>query len=257
MEKGDLYRLPANLHVHYTYHTALKMEIREDSILQLDVLWLLRICTKSHIRNVACLNKRPETTGQNFKFCMYQVNYVSGSMNALKLHFHKKNSTEKCLGCIHLIFERSPLKLHPQFLLQWAEQKNLCILMACLPAAAQSLATGAGQCSVSANLHGRNSRKSHLRWTPAAILLWLKANAFYRVGAPLLLFLVGIKLLWMSSAMVPEDTQENEQLLWPREEQSLQGALKCRCPSCCSSPQTAWWGMQLWKRQPPDTTDHV
>jgi len=32
---------------------------------------------------------------------------ISGSMTALKQCFQEKNSTEKCLGCIHLIFEES------------------------------------------------------------------------------------------------------------------------------------------------------
>lgn len=52
------------------------------------------------------------------------------------------------------------------------------------------------QCSVSENFHHRSSRKSGFRWTPAAILLWPKANAFDGAGAPLLLFFVGIKFLW-------------------------------------------------------------
>lgn len=106
-----------------------------------------------------------------------------------------------------------------------------------------------GQCPVSVDIHGRRSRKSSLTRTPAAILLWLKANAFDSAGALLLLFLVSIKLLWKSSTMVSEEIQGNE----PR----LQGALNCHVLPCCSSPFTEWLGTRPWKRQLPDTTDNV
>lgn len=114
-----------------------------------------------------------------------------------------------------------------------------------------------GHCPVSMDTHGRRSRKSSLRWAPAAILLWLKANAFYSAGVLLLLFLVSITLLQKSSTVVAEGIQEKEQLLLPWEEQTLQGALKCHILPCCSSPFTEWLGMWPWKWQLPDTTDNV
>ena len=111
------------------------MEIREDAILALDFLWLLRICTYTVWY---FWTKGLKQQGKTLSWACSRINEF------IETAFSQENSTEKCLGCLHLVFEGSLLKLHNQILLQWAEQKNLCILIACLPAAAPCLATGAG-----------------------------------------------------------------------------------------------------------------
>lgn len=152
---------------------------------------------------MVCLNKRPETTGQNFELSISRINEF------IETAFLQENSTEKCLGCFHLFFEGNLLKLHDQILLQWAEQKNLCILIACLPAAAPCLATGAGSAQC---------QRTSITGTAGRVVLDELLLPYCRpkanIGAPLLLFLVGIKLLWKTSVISVRSPQGNQQLPW-------------------------------------------
>lgn len=242
IENEDLYRLPLNLHMHYTCPTTgCKVTIKN----------------MYKIAHTPCGMPEQKAWHNRAKL---QVLYVSGQVcfrnnECIETAFSREKQHWKMLGLHSLDFWKEAFKAPPPvspLVGRTEESLHFNGLFAC--SSPKSGNRSRPVLSVSEPPCRRNSRKSHRRWTPAAILLWLKANAFYCVGAPSLLFLVGIKLLWKSCAMVAEATQENEQLLWPRDEQSSQGALKCRCLSRCSSPLTARRGMQL---RPPDTTDHV
>lgn len=164
------------------------------------------------------------------------------SMTALKQCFHEGKSSEKCLSFTHwrLWRESFSISLWDSALVGWAEKsQQFNCLFVCS-------SQKPGHCPVSMNICGWRSRRSSLRWAPAAILCWLKADVFYSAGVILLSFLVSIKLLWKSSTVVAEGIQEKEQLLLPWEEQTLQGTLKCHVLPCCSSPFTEWLGLQPW-----------
>lgn len=105
--------MPANLHVHHIHDIALKnVNQRRHSTNAGCPLTIKDMQKISHIQR--CI---PEQKARNTRAKLQVKNQdVSGSMPALKQHFHEKNSTEKCLGCIHLTFEESSSVLYPRTL---------------------------------------------------------------------------------------------------------------------------------------------
>lgn len=99
-------RMPANLHVHHTCHTALKNVNQRRHSTTTECPVTIKDMQKISHTQYGIPEQKPRNTRAKL-----QAKYVSGSMIALKQRFHEKNSTEKCLGCVLLIFEGSPLML--------------------------------------------------------------------------------------------------------------------------------------------------
>lgn len=96
--------MSANPHVHHTCHIALKnVDQRRCSTAARCPVTVKDMQKISHTRCGI-----PEQKARNSRAKLQVKDQdVSGSMTALKQRFHEKSSTEKCLGCIHFIFEES------------------------------------------------------------------------------------------------------------------------------------------------------